>query len=58
MFHPISAGGDAIFDRPAALPVDCRIRGQDLRLVVTHTVTASLGVGHACGYTFHGFRQN
>jgi hypothetical protein len=36
---------------PAALHVDCGIRGQDLRLVVTNNTTASLEVVHACGST-------
>jgi hypothetical protein len=36
---------------PAALHVDCGIREQDLRLIVTNNTTASLGVVRACGYT-------
>lgn len=36
---------------PAALHANCRIRGQDLRLVVSNNTTASLGVVRACGYT-------
>ena len=36
---------------PAALHVNCGIRGQDLRLVVTNNTTVSLGVVHVCGST-------
>jgi hypothetical protein len=35
---------------PAALHVNCGIRGQDLHLVVTNNTTASLGVVHPYGY--------
>ena len=34
---------------PAALHVDCCIRGQGLRLVVTNNTTVSLGVVHPAG---------
>ena len=37
---------------PAALHVNCGIRGQDLRLVVTNNTIVSLGVVHVCGYPF------
>jgi len=36
---------------PAALHVDCGIRGQDLPLVVTNNTPTSLEVVHPCGYT-------
>jgi hypothetical protein len=35
---------------PAALHVDCGIRGQDIRLIVTNNSTASLRVVYPCGY--------
>ena len=46
---------------PAALHVNCGIRGQDLRLIVTNNTIASLGVVHLCGSTprvHPGLRQN